>query len=46
MASHGAQPPTNERILRLLEEVKAQLTESRKQQEQMAKDLARLLSRT
>lgn len=45
MASQSAQPATNERIVRLLEEVKAQLAESIKQQKQIARDLGRLLSR-
>ncbi len=36
---------TNARILRLLEEVKVQLAKNSERQEQMARDLARLLSR-
>ncbi len=43
MASQSAQPATNERIVRLLEEVKAQLADSRKREEQVARDLTRLL---
>jgi hypothetical protein len=45
MASSTAQPATNERIVHLLEEVKAQLAESTKREQQMARDLARLLDR-
>lgn len=45
MASSTAQPATNERIVRLLEEVKAQLGESKKREQQIARDLARLLGR-
>jgi hypothetical protein len=37
--------PTNERIVRLLEEVKAQLPDSAKREQQIARDLARLLER-
>jgi hypothetical protein len=43
MASRSNQPATNERIVRLLEEVKAQLADSSKQQAQIARDLSRLL---
>jgi hypothetical protein len=43
VASRSAQPATNERIVRLLEEVKAQLADSKKRQERIAQDLARLL---
>jgi hypothetical protein len=46
MASQTAQPATNERIVRLLEEVKAELADSRKREQQIARDLARLLART
>jgi hypothetical protein len=45
MASQSAQPATNERIMRLLEEVRAQLAESKKREEQIARDLTRLLNR-
>jgi hypothetical protein len=45
MASRTAQPATNERIVRLLEEVKAQLADSKKREQQIARDLARLLAR-
>jgi hypothetical protein len=45
MAGQKAQPATNERILRLLEEVKAELAESRKREQQIARDLARLVAR-
>ncbi len=46
MASQSNQPATNERILRLLEEVKAQLADSNKQQERITRDLSRLLKKT
>jgi hypothetical protein len=45
MASQTKQPATNERIVRLLEEVKAQLADSDRRQQQMARDLTRLLER-
>jgi hypothetical protein len=45
MASQSKQPATNERIVRLLEEGKAQLADSEKRQQQIARDLARLLNR-
>ncbi|HEV7460742.1 MAG TPA: hypothetical protein VGN78_09410 [Solirubrobacteraceae bacterium] len=45
MVSQTAQPATNERIVRLLEEVQAQLADSREREQQIARDLARLLSR-
>ena len=38
-------PATNERIVQLLEEVKAQLAESRKREQKIARDLERLISR-
>lgn len=38
-----SQQPTNERIVRLLEEVKAQLADFTKRQEQIARDLTRLV---
>ena len=44
MAS-SAQPATNERIVRLLEEVRAKLVESEKRDERIARDLQRLLGR-
>jgi hypothetical protein len=44
-ASQSKEPATNERIVRLLEEVKAQLADSREQQEQIARDLTQLLER-
>jgi len=43
MAGQGAQPATNERIVRLLDEIKVQLADSKKREEQIARDLARLL---
>lgn len=45
MASQTAAPATNERILRQLEEVKAQLADSKKREQQITRDLARLLER-
>lgn len=45
MTRRSEQPATNERILRLLEEVQMQLADSRKREEQIARDLARLLER-
>lgn len=44
MTSPRAQPATNERILHLLEEVKAQLADSMERQQQIAKDLTRLVN--
>lgn len=44
MASQSPQPATNERIVRLLEEVKAQLAVDSKRQDQIARDLTRLLN--
>lgn len=43
MASQSAEPATNERIVRPLEEVKAQLADSKRRQQQIAGDLTRLL---
>jgi hypothetical protein len=45
MVSQSKHPATNERIASLLEDVRAQLVESGKRQEQIARDLARLLAR-
>jgi hypothetical protein len=45
MASQGASAATNERIVRLLEEVKAQLADCKKREQQIARDLTRLLNR-
>ena len=36
---------TNERIVRMLEEVKAELAASKRREQQIAKDLTRLLAR-
>ena len=44
MGNRAAEAPTNERIMRLLEEVKAQLEASKQREEQMARDLSRLLA--
>jgi hypothetical protein len=46
MATRSAEPATNERIVRLLEEVRAHLADSKKREEQIARDLARLLKRS
>ena len=43
MPSQSKQPATNDQIVRLLEDVKTQLADSSKRQEQIARDLARLL---
>jgi flagellar motility protein MotE (MotC chaperone) len=45
MADQSAQAATNERIVRLLEEVKARLDDSKERQERIARDLTRLLAR-
>jgi hypothetical protein len=45
MASQSAEPATNARIVRLLLEVKAQLADSEKREQQIARDLTRLLDR-
>ncbi len=45
MASRSAQPATNEQIVRLLDEVRAELVDAKKREERIARDLARLLSR-
>ncbi|MDA0166022.1 hypothetical protein OM076_37505 [Solirubrobacter ginsenosidimutans] len=41
--AHSKEPATDERIVRLLEEIKEQLADISTRQEQMAHDLARLL---
>jgi hypothetical protein len=46
MANQGAQAATNERIVRLLEEVKAELADAKQRDEQVARDLARMLDRS
>jgi hypothetical protein len=45
MASQGAQAATNERIVRLLHEVKAELADAKQRDQQITRDLARLLDR-
>jgi hypothetical protein len=45
MANESAVPATNERIVKLLEEVKTQLADSQKREQQIARDVARLLER-
>ncbi len=44
MASQGMQA-TNERIVRLLEEFKAELADAKAREQQLARDLTRLLDR-
>jgi hypothetical protein len=46
MATKAAHAATNERIVRLLEEVKAQLADAQKRDQRIARDLTRLLNRT
>lgn len=46
MSTDQAPPATNERIVRLLEEVKAELLESKQREQQIVRDLERLLTRT
>jgi hypothetical protein len=41
--AQSKEPATNERIVRLLEEIKEQLADVSRRQEQIAHDLARLL---
>lgn len=45
MASQGAQAATNERIVQLLQEVKAELADFKKREQEIARDLTRLLDR-
>jgi hypothetical protein len=45
MAGQSAPPATNERIVRLLEELKEQLAAAEQRQERIARDLTRLLER-
>ncbi len=45
MASQGAQAATNERIVRLLQEVKAELADAKQREQQIARDLTRPLDR-
>lgn len=45
MGPQPVQAATNGRIVQLLEEVKAQLAESNKREQQIAKDLTRLIDR-
>jgi hypothetical protein len=45
MAQAGTQAPTNEPIVRMLDAVRAELAESKRREEQIARDLARLLER-
>jgi hypothetical protein len=45
MAGQATQPATNQRIVRLLEELKAELADSKKREQQIARDLTRLLER-
>jgi hypothetical protein len=41
--SASSQAPTNQQIVRLLEAIKAEVAETRKHQERIARDLDRLL---
>jgi hypothetical protein len=45
VASQTKRPATNARILCSLEDLKAELSHTREQQEETARDLARLLAR-
>ncbi len=45
MASQGANAATNERIVHLLQEVKAELADAKKREQQIARELTRLLDR-
>lgn len=45
MANQGT-APTNEQIMRLLEELKAELADAKRREEQIARDLTRLLDRS
>jgi hypothetical protein len=45
MAGKAAQA-TNERIVSLLQELKTELAEAKKREQQIARDLARLIDRT
>jgi hypothetical protein len=44
MTSQRAQAPSNERIVRLLEEVLAELRDAKEREQQITRDLARLLA--
>lgn len=46
MAAKSALPATNERIVRLLEEVRSDVAESKRREEQIVRSLERLLERT
>jgi archaellum component FlaC len=45
MASQTVEPATNEQIVRLLEEIRTQLADVKRQQDQIARDLSELLDR-
>jgi hypothetical protein len=45
MASTSAQPATNAQIVRMLEQVRAQLAKAEQRDERIARDLGRLLAR-
>jgi hypothetical protein len=45
MADQGAAAPTNEQIVRLLHELKAERADAKRREEQIARDLTRLLER-
>lgn len=45
MASQDAHAATNERIVRLLEELRAELADAKTREQQIARDVTRLLDR-
>jgi hypothetical protein len=45
MAGAKTQPATNQRIVELLEEIRAQLADARERDERIARDIARLVER-
>jgi hypothetical protein len=45
VAAKSAQPATNERIVRLLDEVRSDLADSKRREEQIVRSLERLLKR-
>jgi hypothetical protein len=45
MLAMSAQPATNERIVRMLEEVRSELADSKRREEKIVRSLERLLKR-
>ncbi len=45
MAGQGAEAPTNERIAHLLLELRTELAESKQREQELARDVCRLLER-